>query len=322
MGKTRVIKMILIFLALVALANAKQAALVQMDDWISPARSMPANAANPTPIVVWHGLGDFCENPISMVRFDKLLRNLTGAEVHCLQIGDTWEQDAENGWLMNVDEQISKACTRLAGINGLQNGFFGLGLSQGGLFIRGLLQRCPAAQPMKRLISVGGPQQGVESIPKCNGNYTVCDIVSRAMDEFGVYSSFVQSFVAPSNYWHDSVDRQKCLAGCRSLPDLNNALKSKNATYKARIESLDDFVMVQFTEDTVVFPRDSEWFGYFQPGSFSKRESLQESQLYKEDWLGLKTLDAANKLHFLAAPFDHLQFTQQWLKDNLLKFLM
>ena len=72
----------------------------------------------------------------------------------------------ENGWLMNVDEQISKACTRLAGINGLQNGFFGLGLSQGGLFIRGLLQRCPAAQPMKRLISVGGPQQGVESIPK------------------------------------------------------------------------------------------------------------------------------------------------------------
>lgn len=256
-----------------------------------------------------------------MVRFDALLRNLTGAEVHCLQIGDTFEQDAENGWFMNVDEQIDVACAKLNQISGLDGGFYGLGLSQGGLFIRGLLQRCDAAQGMKRLVSIGGPQQGVESIPKCNGNDTVCDWISEAMDEFGVYSSFIQSFVAPANYWHTSLDNAEYLAGCRSLPDLNNALPKKNATYKARVEQLDAFVMVQFTEDTVVFPRDSEWFGFFKPGSFKERQTLQQSQLYTEDWIGLKTLDSEHKLHFLAAPFDHLQFTQQWFVQNVLKFI-
>lgn len=64
---------------------------------------------------------------------------------------------------MNINKQLDYACNLLAKIPDIKNGFYGMGLSQGGLFIRGLKQRCAYAKPMKRLISIGGPQQGVVS---------------------------------------------------------------------------------------------------------------------------------------------------------------
>jgi hypothetical protein len=196
---------------IIGISNAKQIAapgVVQMnwkDSYTLPDDATKSSgAAKQLPIVVWHGLGDFCENPISMIPFVKFVANITNAEVHCLQIGDTWfvifvlpktlvfcclplfefrSDDAENGWLMNINKQINIACNLLAKIPSLKGGFYGMGLSQGGtnciekdninfncniilfytkgLFIRGLKQRCAYAAPMKRLISIGGPQQGV-----------------------------------------------------------------------------------------------------------------------------------------------------------------
>ena len=35
----------------------------------------------------------------------------------------------------------------------------------------------------------------------------------------------------------------------------------------------------------------------------------------------VQVLDEANKLHFLGAPGDHLQFTDEWFVDNIVPFL-
>ena len=50
------------------------------------------------------------------------------------------------------------------------------------------------------------------------------------------------------------------------------------------------FVMVKFTNDTVVVPRESEWFGFY--GENGKAiVPLENSPLYTEDWLGLKAMN-------------------------------
>lgn len=72
-----------------------------------PADLVAAAAGSKTPIVVWHGLGDFCENPISMVPFVDFVKNVTGAPVYCLQIGADFAWDSQNSWLMNVNDQVS-----------------------------------------------------------------------------------------------------------------------------------------------------------------------------------------------------------------------
>ena len=41
--------------------------------------------------------------------------------------------------------------------------------------------------------------------------------------------------------------------------------------------------------------------------------------LIKKDTLGLKTLDESGRLVKLSVDGDHLQFTQKWFEDNIIK---
>lgn len=84
---------------------------------------------------------------------------------------------------------------------------------------------------------------------------------------------------------------------------------------------LKNFVMVMFGKDTMVDPKESEWFGFYKPGQGKEMYTLQESPLYQEDWLGLKQMDHDKKLHFLTADGDHLQFTEQFFDEQILPFL-
>jgi palmitoyl-protein thioesterase len=50
------------------------------------------------------------------------------------------------------------------------------------------------------------------------------------------------------------------------LPDINNALPVKNDTYKQHMLELNNLVLVMFTEDEMVQPKESEQFGFYVPG--------------------------------------------------------
>ena len=46
-----------------------------------------------------------------------------------------------------------------------------------------------------------------------------------------------------------------------------------------------------------------------------------ETALYIEDWIGLRTLDESGKLEFLTSPGGHLQFTNQFFFNIVDKYL-
>ena len=46
----------------------------------------------------------------------------------------------------------------------------------------------------------------MESIPQCNSNTTICQWIADLLDEYAVYDTIVQDFLAPADYWHDSLD--------------------------------------------------------------------------------------------------------------------
>ena len=78
-----------------------------------------------------------------------------------------------------------------------------------------------------------------------------------------------------------------------------------------------------FFQDTVVEPRESSHFEFYAPGQDKELLPLRESQIYLEDWIGLKALDESGRLHFLDHPGDHVQVYPQWLIDNVIhKFFM
>lgn len=254
----------------------------------------------------------------SIVRL--LDREIKGVYVQSLEIGSNIVEDTENGFLMNANDQITLVCQKLKNDTKLANGFNSIGFSQGGQFLRTVAQRCPSP-PMLNLISVGGQQQGVYGFPRCPGdNETLCNIVRQLLN-YGAYVSFVQNHLVQAEYWQDPLNMAEYRSKSVFLADINQE-NTVNAAYKENLLKLKNLVLVKFLQDSMVQPRESEWFGFYKEGQTKDVLPMEQTALWMEDRLGLQKLNATGRLHFLASPGDHLQFTDQWFIDNVInKFL-
>jgi len=247
-------------------------------------------------------------------------QQLPGVYVLSLKIGDTIDDDVMNGFFMNVNDQIEYAAALIRNDTNLVNGFNAVGFSQGGQFLRAYVERFNSP-PVHNLVSVGGQHQGVYGMPRCFANDSeICNLI-REMLNIGVYEEFVQEHLVQAEYWQDPLNEDEYLNKSVFLADINNAHDTKNETYKQNLITLNLFSMTLFTEDTMVQPRISEWFGWYVPGQSESTQSLNQTALYTEDWIGMRELDSQGKLQFLECPTDHLQFTTQWFIDNIIPLL-
>jgi len=77
---------------------------------------------------------------------------------------------------------------------------------------------------------------------------------------------------------------------------LTNNERDVDANINKRFGELNGAMFVMFSEDTVVYPRESEWFWELQAdGSILK---VEDTDFYKNDNIGLKTLMEAGKVVF------------------------
>lgn len=249
---------------------------------------------------------------------DMIQEKVPGVYVKSLEIGPNMIDDLVNGFFMNINKQVDMVCEQLRQDPKLRNGFHAVGFSQGGQFLRGYVERCNTPRVLN-LVTLGGQHQGVFGLPNCPGpNITLCE-TARELIDYAVYDPWIQSFQVQAEYWHDPLDEALYLSNSAYIADINNARPLKNATYKANLASLKNFVMVMFSEDTVVIPRESSWFGFYEPGQDRIITPLRKSKIYIEDWLGLRSLDAAGRLHFLSTVGNHLQFTDSWFEQIIIK---
>jgi len=269
------------------------------------------------PVVFWHGMGDSCYNPLSMGSLVKMVeKEKPGIHTNCLKFGKGLFEDTFDGFFEACNKQIDAACDMIKNDKNLANGYNAVGLSQGGQFLRAVAQRCPDP-PMNNLISLGGQHQGVYGFPRCpQSSFTwMCD-KARELLTLGAYNTYVQETLVQAQYWHDPLQEAEYIKKSMFIAEINQ-LQGVKPEYKTNLMKLNAFVMVRFNNDTMVIPRDSEWFGYYAPGQDKTMQTLQQSSIYVNDTLGLKEMDTAGKLVFLEVDGDHLQFTAEWFKQNI-----
>merc|ERR1712149_30253 len=112
---------------------------------------------------------------------------------------------------------------------------------------------------MKNLITFGGPHQGVYGIPGCFEPF--CDLIRRLLNE-GAYTWLIQRLITQAQYWHDPLDEHLYQKESIFLADINQE-RGINQSYRSNLLKLKNFVMVMFTEDTIVQPKESKWFGFY-----------------------------------------------------------
>lgn len=291
------------------------------------------------PVLVWHGMGDTCCNPQGAFGLASYIANVTGAPVRYVKLGTDTEQDKYQGFFGNVVEQVKEVCKAIKSDPILQGkrGFHALGLSQGGQFLRYLVETCPEAH-VRTLVTLGGQHGGVSAPPGCE--FLQEETNEAQLDEglsspklkgeshrwcqstdtlirYGAYLPWVRDHVVQAQYFRDPRRLEEYLEKNIFLPDANNEKEAKNPVYAMRMKKLERLVLVRFMNDTTVVPRDSSWFAEETPEG--KVIPYAKTKAYAEDWIGLRTLDESNRLVYSEVEGEHLQFSLEWFVGQIVE---
>ncbi|ELR19324.1 uncharacterized protein ACA1_265280 [Acanthamoeba castellanii str. Neff] len=221
------------------------------------------------------------------------------------------------------DKQVEMICAALAADSKLAGGINAMGVSQGGILLRGYLERCNNP-PVKNFISWVAPMMGVYGVPEV-GHWEYLNVTLDEIADCCVYQDWAQSLLSFAGYWRDPFALDKYVDRNIFLADINNEGSNKNPTYKKNVLALDNFVMSYSTADTVLIPLETGWFGAYANGTDSQVVPLEKQPFYEFDYIGLRTLDQAGKLHRFTTDCIHEDYTSpcfdKYFLANVLPFL-
>lgn len=264
------------------------------------------------PVVQMHGMGDYANNPFGMVPLKKFISsNLGGTYVTNIALGNTTTADMLNTFLMNMDLEVETFARAVRADANLVEGFNAIGYSQGNLIIRGYIEKYNNP-PVFNWVSVHGPLAGVASFPHCNLTTSFCKAFADLLGDLA-YIPAIQSILAQANYFRDPLRISAYLAGDHFLADINNEKPTKNQTYNTNFAKVNHTALVKALADTMIWPNESEWFGFYQDGSQTEVLSMQQTSWFKDDSFGLQTAFNNNSLSFFTTPGDHLQFSDAFI---------
>ncbi len=214
-----------------------------------------------------------------------------------------------------------------------------VGLSQGGLVIRGYAQRyagTPGYPAVKNLVSICGVQNGVFNCPsELQIIPFLCDIFEADPYNFLFNGTIPLSFSDYfTTYWNQSMFLNAPYDNSLGtetpiLPALNNLLV-KNATYVAALAAIKTIVLSEALQDTVVYPYESEQFGGYawtDAAGKAKPVTMQFNDTRNDQWasdyLGLRTRyeTAPDSLVLSSFEGDHIRFSDQYWDTVILPFL-
>ncbi len=262
-----------------------------------------------TPIVLMHGVNtdssslDYIVSLLEETFPDKFILNV--------EIGDGKETSLYTPMFEQVDmfNNVVKSTPELS------DGFHLIGFSQGTLITRGYIELYNKP-PVINYLSLAGPQAGQFGVPFIN--IPVLDFILSGLD----YLSPFQEMLAPGQYWKNPNLLELYTARSMYLAIINNE-RTFNQTFYNNFVSINKLVLVYSTNDKVIHPPISGWFGFYDKDM--NIQTFNETNLYLSDLFGLKKLEKENKIVFYQTEFEHHEHSDEiateFIKENLIQWL-
>ena len=149
----------------------------------------------------------------------------------------------------------------------------------------------------------------------------MCEVLAEVLGDLA-YLELVQNHLFQADYFRDPVRVGTPLFKRNfQLAQLNGEGNAPMAALKENWAKTDRFIWVKGTRDTVVWPREGEWWGQPDPQSpWKKVVPMNQTNWFMNDTFGLRTADEAGKNHFEAFDGNHIRFTDEELYAWLSKY--
>ena len=235
------------------------------------------------PLVVLHGIDSTSEQ---LKPFCDWLGTTFNKKVFNLEIGN----GEKTSLYTPLTEQLNELCDIIYDTDELRNGFDFIGMSQGGILARGYVEHCNK-YPVHNLITMVSPHGGI---------FFESSHITDLM-----YSSFMQKHFSVAGYWRNPLLLDMYFQDCTYLPLINNEISHPYINiYKKNICGLANFVMIWSPEDTVLEPPETGKFSMYD-NKFNVL-SLEETDIYIDDLLGLRFLNENKKLYMHETNCSHV----------------
>ena len=207
------------------------------------------------PIAVFHGIIDSCTmKNTSMLVND--LKNDLGVHVECIEVGNGYWDSV----MKPMTEQVKLACESIKSNPNFQGKFNVLGISQGTLIGRYIVEKCDMEGQVVRYMSFDGPQMGVGFVPKIDCG-TFCDWIMNLTVPLAYK---FQDTLSPLGYLKYRYDRSYYDEHDDIfLKMLNNEREEKDQEIYDRFTSLEKVKLIKAKHDSVIVPRESSWFEFY-----------------------------------------------------------
>jgi len=263
------------------------------------------------PAVIVHGMGDSGTNAGMKSICATVPKKYPGMFVLC-----STTADGASSITQRLPKQLAAFTAEVRSHPELAKGFNAVGLSQGNYLLETYIALVNDP-PVFNFVSICGPLEGEASCPSNLAFELICPLWK--LDPYGAPLAF-------SSYWKNTKDQAtfKTKSPVGGLADVLNARDTKNATVANNFKSLNTLVLIEATEDTMIVPKESAQFGMWAWGKSGKDApivAMKDSEGYKGDWIGLKTLDEAGKIHTSSFVGEHIRFTSQFWDETVLPYL-
>lgn len=267
------------------------------------------------PVLLWHGMGDEF-NSSSMNGVVELISNIhPNTPVHSISVFPDSELDQRLGIFGNLTQQIDQVCSQLHNLSITE--FDGIGFSQGGLFLRSLVESCEGLS-VNNLITFGSPHNGVSELSLCEPTDWVCKRRNQLLKR-QVYNPSFQSRIVQAQYFRDLDNYQEYLDKSQFLASINNENKV-TLSFRNRLTDLKGkFVMIMFCKDSTVVPKVSSWFYDFDR-SDGHMLKFTETESFGKDLIGLKTLYDNDQIVFESIDDIHMRIGEEFLTKMVQEF--
>ncbi|CAL6009774.1 Palmitoyl-protein_thioesterase [Hexamita inflata] len=223
-------------------------------------------------------------------------------------------------FFMSLDEQTDELSKCINNDPRTQNGFIGVGYSNGGFLMRHYLQKFNHIKaPMLRYVGLSAPAAGffcgVES--DCWILKTLPEKLNTYIHD-NIYQVWAQRNLGPTAFWRDpyQLDQYKKHSSVLAHIDNTNTI---NETYKKNFMSVDRLVLFGSPKDGLIQPWQSAWFGVFAENSEHDVILMEDRYEYIHDTFGLRSMNEQGRIRRIDSGISHLEYMvhQKFIEELL-----